>query len=190
MSDVATELDQLRIALGEVSILATVTVEAYDSENWDDSDPDVAEGIASLLGLIKKSAMGAMATFHRLHGAIADATPAPSGTGEAFDYSDGTAPGGDPASAASAPRDELAASARDAEFVRRLRERCAAQLGRPVDYPFFLASYLAGEAPDAALLRLFRQNQQLLGRTDDDVIAAMVQFALVHETPSDPGGHR
>lgn len=76
------------------------------------------------------------------------------------------------------------------DHVRWVRERCAAQLGIPVDYPFFLASYLADEEPDAALLRLFRQNQQLLGRTDDDVIAAMIQFALVHERPSDPGGGR
>ncbi len=186
MSGIAESLDELRIALGEVNILATVTADAYDSEDWDESDPDVAEGIASLLGLIKKSAMSAMAAFHRLHGAVADATPAPSGTGEAFDYSDGTAPGGEPA-AASGPGDEPAASARDAELVRRLRERCAAQLGRPVDHPFFCASYLDGEDPDAALLRLFRRNQQMLGRTDDDVIAAMIPFALVHEKSSGHG---
>lgn len=188
MSDVVAPLDDLRIALGEVDVLATLTAGAFDAEDWVDPDPDTVEGVASLLGLIKKSAAAAKAAFHRLHGAVADAASAPAG--EAWDYRDGTAPGGEPAGVASAPQDEPAASARDAELVRRLRERCAAQLGRPVDHPFFLASYLAGEAPDVALLRLFRQNQQLLGRTDDDVIAAMVQFALVHERPANPGGRR
>jgi hypothetical protein len=95
VSDLAAPLDDLRIALGEVNILAAVTADAYDSDDWDDSDPDIAEGIASLPGLIKKSAMAAMAAFHRLHGAVADAQPARSG--EAFDYSDGTAPGRDAA---------------------------------------------------------------------------------------------
>ena len=188
MSGVASEMDALRIALGEVDVLATLTARAFDAEDWVDPDPDTVEGVASLLGLIKKSAAAAKAAFHQLHGAVADAAPAP--VGEAWDYSDGTAPGGDLACAASGPGDEPTASARDAELVRRLRERCAAQLGRPVDYPFFLASYLAGEALDAALLRLFQRNRQLLGRTDDDVIAAMVPFALVHESPSDPRGGR
>src|SRR4051812_26141905 len=100
-----------------------------------------------------------MNAYHRLHGAVADAAPAPAG--EVFDYSDGTAPGGEPGGAAPAPGGKPVASARDAELVRRLREQCAARFGYPVDYPFFVASYLAGEAPDAALLRLFRQNQQL-----------------------------
>ena len=190
MSGVAGEMDALRIALGEVDVLATLTAGAFDAEDWVDPDPDTVEGVASLLGLIRKSAAAAKAAFHRVHGAIADAAPAPAG--EAWDYSDGTAPGRDPvgAGAASAPGDAPAASARDAQVVRRLRERCAAQLGRPVDYPFFAASYLAGEEPDAALLRLFRRNRQLLGRTDDDVIAAMIPFALVHEGPAAPGGGR
>lgn len=188
MSDVATHLDDLRIAIGATEALAAVTTDSYDRQNWSGADPLHVERLASLLGLISKSASAAMGSFHRLHGAIADATPAPAG--ETWDYSDGTAPGGEPASVAPAPRDAPAAFARDAEVVQRLRERCAAQLGRPVDHPFFRASYLAGEDPDAALLRLFRQNQQLLGRTDDDVIAAMIQFALVHERPSDHGGRR
>jgi hypothetical protein len=89
MSDVATELDALRIAVGETEALAAVTAEAYDRQDRDDALHD--ERMASLLGLISKSATGALAAFHRLHGAVADAQPAPAG--EAFDYSDGTAPG-------------------------------------------------------------------------------------------------
>ena len=188
MSRVAGEMDALRISLAETEVLSTLTTAAYDSADWGDADPAIVDRIGTLLGLIEKSATAALAAFHRLHGAVADAQPAPAG--EAWDYSEGTAPGGDPASAASAPESGPTASARDAEIVRRLRERCAAQLGRPVDHPFFLASYLAGEEPDAALLRLFRRNQQVLGRTDDDVIAAMIHFALAHEKPSDHGSGR
>jgi hypothetical protein len=42
------------------------------------------ERLASVLGLISKSASVAMAAFHRLHGAVADAHPAPAG--ERWDY--------------------------------------------------------------------------------------------------------
>jgi hypothetical protein len=188
-------MDALRISLAETEVLSTLTTASYDGADWGDADPAIVDRIGTLLGLIEKSATAALAAFHRLHGAVADAQPAPAG--EAWDYSDGTAPGGEPASAASAPGDEPAASARDAELmrrdveiVRRLRERCAATSGRPVNYPFFLASYLDGEDPDAALLRLFQRNRQMLGRTDDDVIPAMIPFALAHEKPSDHGGNR
>ena len=91
MSAVAAELDALRIAVAETEALAAVTVEAYDRQDWDDSLH--VERMASLLGLLSRSASGALAAFHRLHGAVADAQPAPAG--EAFDYSDGTAPGRD-----------------------------------------------------------------------------------------------
>jgi hypothetical protein len=92
MTDVAGELDQLRIAVGEVDALAAVTAESYDRQDWSDADPLHVERLASMLGLIAKSASVAMAAFHRLHGAIADAQPAP--VGEDWDYSEGTASGG------------------------------------------------------------------------------------------------
>jgi hypothetical protein len=91
---VADEMDDLRIALSEVDVLSKLTEATYDQADWTEPDPEVVDAVASLLGLITKSASGALAAFHRLHGAVADATPAPSGTGETFDYSDGTAPGG------------------------------------------------------------------------------------------------
>lgn len=90
MSDVAGEMDHLRIALGEVDVLATLTRAAYDSADWVEPDPAIVERIASLLGLIEKSSLAAVTAFHRLHGAVADAQPARSG--ETFDYSDGTRP--------------------------------------------------------------------------------------------------
>jgi hypothetical protein len=79
VSGIAEPLDELRIALGEVDVLALLTAGAFDAEDWVDPDPDTIEGVASLLGLIVKSAAGAKAAFHRLHGAIADAQPAPAG---------------------------------------------------------------------------------------------------------------
>lgn len=93
MSGIAAPLDELRIALGETEALAAVTAEVFDRQDWGDADPLHVERTASLLGLIARSASGALAAFHRLHGAVADAQPVPAG--EAFDYSDGTAPGRD-----------------------------------------------------------------------------------------------
>ncbi len=93
MSSGAEPLDELRIALGEVDILATLTAGAFDAEDWIEPDPDTVEGVASLLGLIKKSAAAAKAAFHRLHGAIADAAPVTTAT-ERWDHEGkGTAPG-------------------------------------------------------------------------------------------------
>lgn len=178
MTSLTREMDELRIALAEVDVLSVVTAEVYDREDWVRPDSVLVERVASLLGLISKSVSAAMAAFHRLHGAVADAAPAPA-TGETWNYDHGTAPG-----------EASVTSADDADIVRRLRERCAAKFGRPVDHPFFLASYLDGEDPDAALLRLFRRNRQGLGRTDDDVIAAMVPHVLAHEKPSDHGSRR
>ena len=144
MSDVATHLDGLRIALGETEALAAVTVETFDRQDWDDADALHVERMASLLGLISRSATGALTAFHKLHGAVADAQPAPAG--ERWDYSEGTAQG-------------EAVSAQDAEIVQRIRARCTD--GR----------YDGGS--DAELIELFKRNKQVLGRSDDDVIAAM-----------------
>jgi len=163
VSRVAGEMDALRIALGEVDVLATLTAGAFDAEDWVDPDPDTVEGVASLLGLIQKSAAAAKAAFHRLHGAVADAAPAPAG--ETWDYEGrGTALGED-------------ASARDAEVVRRLRERLAEALGCPTGHPFFREDWLPGEDADEALIRIFHGNKRVLDRSDDDVIRAIVEHA-------------
>jgi hypothetical protein len=146
MSAVAGELDQLRIALGEVEAVAAIAAESYDRQDWGDADPLHVDRMASLLGLIARSAAGALAAFHRLHGAVADAAPAPAG--ERWDYHDGTAPG-----------EQVAMSEQDAEIVRRIRERCP-------DHRFDGGS-------DDELIQLFRRNKQVLGRSDEDVIAAM-----------------
>ena len=57
----AAELDLLRIALGEIDVLAMLTAAAYDSADWMEPDPAVIESVASLLGLIKESATAAVA---------------------------------------------------------------------------------------------------------------------------------
>ena len=74
MMGIAVMLDDLWTVVGEVDVLVTLTVVAYD-----EADPVVIESMASLLGLIKKSAAAATVAFHRLHGAVADAAPAPAG---------------------------------------------------------------------------------------------------------------
>jgi hypothetical protein len=66
MTGIAAPLDELRIALGEVDVLATLITAAYDSADWSGSDPAIVERIASLLGLIAKSAIAALAAFHHL----------------------------------------------------------------------------------------------------------------------------
>ena len=91
MRDVVAHLDKLRIAVGETEALAAVTAESYDRQDWSGADLLHVERLANLLGLISKSASVAMAAFHRLHVAVADAQPAPAG--ERWDYSDGTASG-------------------------------------------------------------------------------------------------
>lgn len=156
MMGIPVMLDDLRIALGEVDVLATVTVTAYDEADWTDPDPGVVESVASLLGLIKKSAAQAMAAFHRLHGAIADATPAPAVRSDAWDHYDkGTSPG------AGAAAGEQAMSAEDAAIVRRIRTRSP-------DRRF-------EGGTDEELLDLFKRNKQVLNCSDENVIATMTR---------------
>jgi hypothetical protein len=145
MTGAAEQLDELRIAIGEVDALVTLTTAAYDSADWSTPDPAVVDGIASLLSRISKSATAAMTVLYRLHGAVADAHPAPAGRRR---NGEGTVPGegADP-------------SAQDADIIRRIRERCP-------DGRFDGGS-------DAELIQLFQRNKQVLNRTDDDVIAAM-----------------
>ena len=145
MTGVAEPLDELRIAIGEVGALATLTTAAYDSADWNAPDLAVVDEIASMLNRISKSATAARTALYRLHGAVADAQPAPAG--ERWD-GEGTVPG-----EGADPSDQ------DADIVRRIRERCP-------DSRFDGGS-------DVELIQLFKRNKQVLSRSDDDVIAAM-----------------
>jgi len=95
MTGIAEPLKDLRIALGEVDVLSILTAATYDEAGRMDRGPGAIDAVATLLGLIRKSATAALAAYRRLHGAVADAQPAPA----------------DP-------------SAQDADIVRRIRERC------------------------------------------------------------------
>lgn len=66
---------------------------------------------------------------------------------------------------------------RDAEIVRRFRERLAEAFNCPTTYPFFRRDWLPGEGADEALLRIYRSNKQVLDRSDEDVIGAIVEHA-------------
>jgi hypothetical protein len=104
VSDVTGELDDLRIALSEVDVLAVLTGEAFGEIDWTEPDSANVEVMATLLRLIEKSSFAAGGAFHRLRRAVADAQPAPAGE----------------------PRADKgeAMSAEDAAIIRRIRTRC------------------------------------------------------------------
>jgi len=90
-SDLSARLDALRVAIGEVDVLASVTTHVYDGADWSGSDPEVVDRVACLLGLISRSATSAVTAFHRLHTAVADTQPAPAG--ERWDDEGASTPG-------------------------------------------------------------------------------------------------
>jgi hypothetical protein len=47
MTDVAAQLDKLRIAVGETEALAAVTAESYDRQDWSGADLLHVERLAS-----------------------------------------------------------------------------------------------------------------------------------------------
>jgi hypothetical protein len=157
MTGIAEPLNDLRIALREVDVLSILTAATYDEADWRDPDPGAVDAVATLLGLIKRSATAALAAFHRLHGAIADAPPAPAG--ERWDYDKGRAPGEDADPPARALGEDADPPAQDADIVRRIRARCP-------DNRFEGGS-------DDELIQLFKRNKRVLNRSDEDVIAAM-----------------
>lgn len=164
MSDVTGALDQLRVATGETDALAAIAVVWFDDADWSGADPVLVDRAGYLLGVIARSAANAATKVDSVHAAVADAQPVRSG--EAFDYSDGTAPGRDA---------ELLK--RDAEIVRRLREALAKAFDCPTGYPFFRRDWLPGEDADEALIRIYRSNKQVLDRSDEDIISAIVEHA-------------
>jgi hypothetical protein len=143
MTDIAAPLDDLRISLSEVDVLATLTTAAFGEADWMEPDSAVVDAMATLLGLIEKSSFAAMSAYHRLHRAVADAAPVPAGE----QRTDKCPPPGE------------GMSAEDAAIVRRIRTRCP---DRRFD-----------GGTDAELLDLFKRNKRVLERSDEDVIAAM-----------------
>ena len=91
MTDIAALLHALHVAVAEVEALAALAVHAFDDADWHGGD-ELVERMASVLGVIARSAASAITALNRLHSAIADAQPATAG--ERWDYNDGTASGG------------------------------------------------------------------------------------------------
>lgn len=75
----AEQLAALRVVAGETDALAAVTTALFDDGDWTDPDPALVDRVASLLGLLAKTATALIAAVERLHGAIADAMPAAAG---------------------------------------------------------------------------------------------------------------
>lgn len=148
MSDVVGALDQMRLAVGETDAMAAIAVMWFDSADWSGADPVLVERAGYLLDVIARSAATAAAKVDGVHAAVADTQPVPKG--EQWDESQGTA---------SAPGEEPAMS--DAEIVRRVRAQCPDDRYRG--------------RPDYELVQLFKRNKEVLGTSDDDVIAAMTQ---------------
>lgn len=146
MMDIATKLEGLRLAVGEVDALAAIALQWFDDSDWSSADSQLVDRAGFMLTVIARSAATAAARVDAVHAAVADQQPARSG-GEAWDYHKGTSPGAD------------ALVGQDAEIVRRIRARCPD--GR------------YDGTSDAALIALFKRNQQVLGRSDVDVVAAM-----------------
>lgn len=154
MTDAAGALNRLRLAVGETDAVAAVTLKWFDGEDWSGADPALVEHAGFMLGVLARLAADAASKLDSVHVAVADVQPVPAG--QEWDYEGkgtASAPGGEPVMS-------------DAEIVRRIRARC------PDD------RYKG--SPDAELVQLFQRNKQVLGRSDDDVIAAMV-----HEKQAD-----
>ncbi len=145
MTAVVTQLEQLRDIIGEIDTLAAFTLDAFDHADWSGADQQLVERVAHALGMIARTAATAASKLDGLHAAVADTQPAPAG--ERWD-GEGTA---------SAPGEAM--SAQDAEIIRRIRAQCP-------------DSRYEGSS-DEELLQLFKRNRQVLGRSDEDVIAAM-----------------
>ncbi|HEX3476538.1 MAG TPA: hypothetical protein VHT91_16045 [Kofleriaceae bacterium] len=55
MTGIAEPLDELRISLSEVDVLAALNRAAYDDADWMEPDPAVVDAMATLLGLIDET---------------------------------------------------------------------------------------------------------------------------------------
>jgi hypothetical protein len=89
MMDVASQLDEMRLAVGEVDAIAAVTLKWFDDEDWSGADAILVERTGFMLGVIARSAAFAASKIDGVHAAVADTQPVPAG--HEWDYSDGTA---------------------------------------------------------------------------------------------------
>jgi len=78
MTAIAGELEQLRLAIGEVDAIAAVTLKWFDDEDWSGADPAPVERAGFMLGVIARSAAFAASKIESFHVAVADAQALPS----------------------------------------------------------------------------------------------------------------
>jgi hypothetical protein len=174
MSRVATQLGELRDAVGEIGALVARAADSLDHASWSGADHLLVdhllvELLAYVLGEVARSATAAASKLDGLRVVVASAQPKPAG--ERRD-GEGTAPGTE---VVVFTHDGLivkrsASFSREADVVKRLRERCAAAFKQPIDYPFFNKAYMPGEMPDQALWRIFQSEKLVTGWIDGAVM--------------------
>jgi hypothetical protein len=178
VSRVATQLGELRDAVGEIGTLVARAADSLDHAPRSGADPLLVdpllvEFLAYVFGEVARSATRAASRLDGLRGVAASAQPKSSS--ERRDGG-GTAPGTE---MVLAMHDGLlvwrpASYSREADVVQRLRERCAAAFKLTVDYPFFNTAYMPGETPDEALWRIFQSEKLVRGWMDGAVMEVLI----------------
>lgn len=79
MSNLAAELDALRIAAGRAEAFASIAVQLYDDGAGSGSDQVQSERVAYLLGAVAEAAAGVVAVVDRFSVLVADQQPAEGG---------------------------------------------------------------------------------------------------------------
>jgi len=79
MSNLAAELDALRIAAGRTEAFASIAVQLYDDGAGSGSDLGQSERVAYLLGAVAEAAAEVVAVVHRFRVLVADQQPAEGG---------------------------------------------------------------------------------------------------------------
>jgi hypothetical protein len=149
VKSVMQEMDEMRLAVGEMEALAAMLLLFFDSSDWSGADSQLVDRTGHVLGVLAESATSAAGKFERFQIAYVDSRPVSTLVERWTD--DGTAPG---------PGEDVPALFdQDAEIVSRIRARCP-------DNRYEGTS-------DEELSQLFKRNQKVLGRSDVDVIAAM-----------------
>jgi hypothetical protein len=77
MTEPATPLDALRIAVGRTKALADVAVSEFDSANWGNADPEQVERVAYMLEAVANAATNAVGAVDRFEIAVANQQPVP-----------------------------------------------------------------------------------------------------------------
>ena len=75
MSDVAGEMDAMRLAVGEVEALAAMLLHFFDASDWSGADSQLVDRTGHVLGALAASATSAAGKFERFQIAFVDSRP-------------------------------------------------------------------------------------------------------------------